>query len=157
VEAVDSVTGKQVSASLVASPDKKGIGTLNGDTDPAFDDCSDNNHTSTSALAKMTGQNIGDLLNNEGVTWGWFQGGFRPTGSANGYEVCGASHTNVGGNASVDYSAHHNPFEYYKSTSNPKHLPPSSVAAIGHDDQANHQYDTSDFDAAVKANNLPAV
>jgi phospholipase C len=57
----------------------------------------------------------------------------------------------------VDYSPHHNPFEYYKSTSNPKHLPPTSVKAIGHTDQANHQYDLTDFDAAVKADNLPSV
>jgi phospholipase C len=157
VEAVDSVTGKQVSSSLVGSPNANGVGTIFGDTDPAFDDCSDNNHTSTNALAKMTGPNVGDLLNNEGVTWGWFQGGFRPTGSANGYAVCGASHTNVGGNAVVDYSPHHNPFEYYKSTSNPKHLPPSSVAKIGQTDQANHQYDLTDFDSALKADHLPAV
>ena len=27
----------------------------------------------------MTGKNIGDLLNQKGVTWGWFQGGFKPT------------------------------------------------------------------------------
>ncbi|GAA5184307.1 alkaline phosphatase family protein [Rugosimonospora acidiphila] len=157
VQAVDSVTGKPVSNSLSTSPDKKGIGTVIGDPDPAFDDCSDTNHTSTNPLAKMTGQNVGDLLNNEGVTWGWFQGGFAPTGKANGYAVCGATHTNVGGNAVVDYSAHHNPFEYYKSTSNPKHLPPSSVKNIGKTDQANHQYDMTDFDAAVAANNVPAV
>ncbi len=29
----------------------------------------------------MSGQNIGDLLNAQGVSWGWFQGGFRPTTS----------------------------------------------------------------------------
>ncbi|GIH19287.1 phospholipase C [Rugosimonospora africana] len=157
VIAVDSKTGEKVSNSLATSPDAKGVGTVIGDPDPAFDDCSDNNHTSTNALAKMTGQNVGDLLNNEGVTWGWFQGGFRPTGSANGYAVCGATHTNIGGNAVTDYSPHHNPFEYYKSTSNPKHLPPSSVAKIGQTDQANHNYDLTDFDAALSAGNLPAV
>jgi phospholipase C len=57
----------------------------------------------------------------------------------------------------VDYSPHHNPFAYYKSTSNPKHLPPSSVKKIGQTDQANHQYDLTDFDAALSAGNLPAV
>ena len=57
----------------------------------------------------------------------------------------------------VDYSPHHNPFSYYKSTSNPKHLAPSSVKAIGHTDQANHNYDLTDFDATLKAGNLPAV
>ena len=29
----------------------------------------------------MTGQNIGDVLNASGLSWGWFQGGFRPTTS----------------------------------------------------------------------------
>jgi phospholipase C len=158
VYAVDSKTGKKVTdAYTVASPDAKGVGTVINDPDPAFDDCSDNNHTSTNALGAMTGKNIGDKLNAAGVSWGWFQGGFKPTSTANGYSVCGATHTNVGGNSVVDYSPHHNPFSYYRSTSNPKHLAPSSVKAIGHTDQANHQYDLTDFDAALKAGNLPAV
>jgi phospholipase C len=158
VYAVDSVTGQKVTdAYTVASPDAKGIGTVINDPDPAFDDCADNNHTSKNSLGVMTGTNIGDLLNKQGTTWGWFQGGFRPTSTANGYSVCGATHQNIGGNTVVDYSPHHNPFEYYKSTSNPKHLPPTSVAKIGHTDQANHQYDLTDFDTAVKAGNLPSV
>ena len=45
----------------------------------------------------------------------------------------------------------------YASTSNPHHLPPSSVHAIGTTDRANHNYDTSDFLDALKAHNLPAV
>jgi phospholipase C len=156
--AVDPVTHAKVSDSyVVASPDKNGVGTVINDPDPAYDDCSDNNHTSKNNLAVMTGKNIGDLLNQQKVTWGWFQGGFKPTGTANGYAVCGAKHTNIGGVAATDYSPHHAPFQYYKSTANEKHLPPSSVAAIGHTDQANHQYDLTDFDAALNAGNLPAV
>ncbi len=57
----------------------------------------------------------------------------------------------------TDYSPHHEPFQYYASTANPTHLPPTSVAMIGHQDQANHQYDLRDFWAAADANNLPAV
>jgi phospholipase C len=156
--AVDPVTHAKVTdGGVVSSPDKKGVGTVINDPDPAFDDCSDNNHTSKNNLAVMTGQNIGDLLNKKKVTWGWFQGGFRPTGSANGYAVCGATHPNIGGVSVTDYSPHHAPFQYYQSTSNPKHLAPSSVAAIGHTDQANHNYDLTDFDKALKAGNLPAV
>jgi phospholipase C len=156
--AVNSTTGAKTSDSyVVQSPDANGVGTVINDPDPAFDDCSDKNHTSTNNLGVATGKNVGDLLNEQGVTWGWFQGGFKPTGTTNGYSVCGATHTNVGGNAVVDYSPHHEPFQYYRSTSNPKHLPPSSVKAIGTTDQANHQYDLSDFDAALGANNLPSV
>jgi len=157
--AVDPVTHQKITdAFTVASPDANGVGTVINDPDPAWDDCSDNNHTSTFALGAMSGPNIGDLLNDKGVTWGWFQGGFKPTGTNSaGYAVCGAAHSNVGGISAIDYSPHHNPFEYYQSTANPHHLAPSSVAAIGHTDQANHEYDLSDFDAAVAAHNLPSV
>src|SRR5689334_1383953 len=156
--AVDPKTHAKVTdANVVSSPDKNGVGTVINDPDPAFDDCSGNNHTSKNNLAAMTGKNIGDLLNKKKITWGWFQGGFKPTGTANGYSVCGAAHANIGGVNAVDYSPHHSPFQYYQSTSNPKHLPPSSVAAVGHTDQANHNYDLSDFDAALAAGNLPSV
>jgi phospholipase C len=57
----------------------------------------------------------------------------------------------------TDYNPHHSPFQYYASTRNPHHLPPSSVGMIGHQDQANHQYDLQDFYAALAAGNLPAV
>ncbi|WP_370967776.1 phospholipase C [Amycolatopsis sp. cg9] len=158
VQAVDPVTHEPVSdAYAVQSPDANGVGTMINDPDPAWDDCSGKNHTSKDNLATMHGRNIGDLLNQRHVTWGWFQGGFRPTGTANGYAVCGRTHTNVGGNAVVDYSPHHEPFQYYPSTANPKHLPPSSVQAIGQTDRANHQYDVSDFDDALKAGSMPAV
>jgi phospholipase C len=159
---VNSTTGVPVlGSSTVGSPDSNGVGTVTADPDPYYDDCADNNHTSTSALVQMQGKNIGDLLNAKGVTWGWFQGGFTPTvtaaASSNGYAVCGAKQANIGGAQVTSYSAHHSPFSYYASTSNPHHLPPTSVAAIGHDDQANHNYDLTDFDAALAANNLPAV
>jgi phospholipase C len=160
-QAVTSVTHTPTTDSYaVVDPNSKGIGTVINDPDPAFDDCADSNHTSTNNLAVGTGQNIGDLLNKDGVTWGWFQGGFKPTTPYAGpgtFAVCGATHQNIAGASSADYSAHHSPFEYYASTSNPHHLPPSSVQAIGHTDQANHNYDLTDFSAALSANNLPAV
>ena len=157
--AVSPATGATVSdAGTVSTLNSNGLGTIYGDLDPAFDDCSDTNHTSTNPVGVMTGQNIGDLLNARHVSWGWFQGGFAPTGTNSaGYAVCGSSHENIGGIAAADYSPHHNPFQYYKSTANPKHLPPTSEAAIGHTDQANHQYDLSDFYATIKDGNMPAV
>jgi phospholipase C len=158
IYAVDPVTHAKVSdAYAVQSPDANGVGTMINDPDPAFDDCSDNNHTSKNNLGVFTGRNIGDLLNQRHVTWGWFQGGFKPTASAGGYAVCGATHPNIGGVPVVDYSPHHEPFQYYKSTANEKHLPPSSPAMIGRSDQANHQYDLTDFDASLKAGSMPAV
>ncbi|WP_263730491.1 phospholipase C [Cellulomonas sp. SG140] len=154
-------TGTPTSDSyVVASPDANGVGTVINDPDPYYDDCSNNNGAKSYNLAVATGKNVGDLLNAKGVTWGWFQGGFRPTTAYAGTgtkAVCGATSTNVGGGVVADYSPHHNPFSYYASTANPHHLAPSSVAAVGHTDQANHNYDISDFDAALAAGNLPAV
>ncbi|WP_306193237.1 alkaline phosphatase family protein, partial [Streptomyces sp. MK5] len=98
----------------VKSPDANGVGTMINDPDPAFDDCSGNNHTSGNALGVMTGRNIGDLLNGRQVSWGWFQGGFRPSTAWDGqqgeYARCDTAHANVGGAQVVDYSPHHNPF-----------------------------------------------
>jgi phospholipase C len=146
----------------VASPNTKGVGTVITDPDPAFDDCADSDHTSNNALAELTGKNIGDLLNAKGVTWGWFQGGFAPSSPWNGkpgsYAQCrGKTHINLGGAAAEDYSPHHNPFAYYKSTANPHHLLPKNINEIGLDGQANHQYDLSAFDAVLKVGKLPAV
>ena len=60
--------------------------------------------------------------------------------------------------ANTNYNPHYMPFEYYASTANPHHLPPSSTAAIGTSaDQANHQYDLNALNAALAAGNLPAV
>jgi phospholipase C len=132
-------------------------GSMNGDVDPYYDTCSDGNHTSTGALGAMTGENIGNLLNAKNVTWGWFQGGFAPTSTDSVGAICGASHQNASGATVADYSPHHNPFQYYASTANPDHLAPTSEAAIGRTDQANHQYDLSDFYTTLKDGNMPAV
>jgi phospholipase C len=157
-----------------------------GDFDAYLDDCGADKGgtvtTTTTLEMSSTNRNIGDLLNAQGVTWGWFQGGFRPTVAATGTTpaVCGAARTvhqypSVNPTVIVpnpvaplltgadihttgaDYVSHHEPFQFYASTRNPHHLPPTSVAAIGTSDQANHQYDTLDFFAALSAGNLPAV
>jgi phospholipase C len=157
--AVNPTTGaKTTDAGSVSALNSNGTGSIYGDLDPAYDDCSDSSHTATSPVGVETGKNIGDLLNEKHVTWGWFQGGFAPTSTNSaGYAVCGAEHENIGGAEVADYSPHHNPFEYYKSTANPKHLPPSSEAMIGKTDQANHEYDLSDFYTTLKDGNMPAV
>jgi phospholipase C len=141
-----------------------GTGTIYGDIDPFYDQCADSNHTGTSPEGVLTGDNIGDLLNSAHVTWGWFQGGFAPTSTNSGGAVCGSEHelTSNGQNVSeeLDYVPHHDPFEYYESTANPAHLPPTSLSEIGFTDQANHQYDMSYFTDALDGTGgatLPAV
>ncbi|HET9170444.1 MAG TPA: alkaline phosphatase family protein [Actinospica sp.] len=152
---INSATGKTaVDTSTVATPNSSGVGTDIRDMDPYYDDCS-----AAGNQLKMTGTNVGDLLNAKNVTWGWFEGGFTPTTKAasSSKAVCGASHTNVGGASIADYIAHHEPFQYYASTANPHHTAPKNEAEVGHSGQANHQYDLSYFYSSLKDGNLPSV
>lgn len=146
-------------SSAVRQPGANGVGTVINDPDPVYDDCSNNSHAKANNLAGMTGTNIGDLLNTKGVSWGWFQGGFTPTtpATATGPASCLSTHTNAAGASATDYSPHHQPFQYYASTANPHHLPPATDAEIGHNGQANHQYDLTDFTKVLNTDNMPAV
>jgi len=151
--AVNPTTGAETADTSAITPS----GTLYGDIDPYYDECSDSNHTSTNPEGVMTGENVGDLLNSKHVTWGWFQGGFAPTSSNSGGAVCGAQSENIDGSELNEYTPHWDPFQYNATTANPAHLAPSSEAAIGQTDQANHQYDLSDFAETLKDGNLPSV
>src|SRR6185369_10666973 len=99
-------------------------GAVIGDPQPFLDDCS-NKGGGQSNQVQMSGKNVGDLLNANGITWGWFQGGFRPTSAVAGKAVCGAAHIGSDGLSKGDYIPHHEPFQYYVSTANTHHLPPS--------------------------------
>jgi phospholipase C len=130
------------------------VGTVYGDADPYYDNCS--NHSNPTV--EMTGPNIGTMLSAANVTWGWFQGGFTPSSRmSNGLPVCATTHTNIGGSGVTDYIPHHNPFEYYASTANPNHTPPANLAEVGHNGQANHEYDLSWFYKDLAAGRMPAV
>jgi phospholipase C len=147
-----------------------GTGTDYSDADPTYDICSyvpaadGGDGRAAASTLTMGGPNIGTELDSSGLTLGWFEGGFD-----NGYvpgtgmtqpttaQICGESHQNVGGSSVVDYIPHHEPFQYYAATANPMHVPPTSVAMIGHTDQANHQYDLADFWAAANSGHLPQV
>ncbi len=131
-------------------------GTVIGDVRPALDDCSPGGGGQANQIV-LSGKNIGDLLNAKGITWGFFQGGFKPTSAVNGKAVCGSTHTGSNGLPRVDYIPHHQGFQYYASTTNQHHLRPTSIANIGKTDQANHQYDSSDFFDALNAGNFPEV
>ena len=142
--------------------DGQGGFTMINDVDPGYDDCSNPRDQ-----VMMGGKNIGDLLNAAGVSWGGFMGGFNlDARNANGSGGCKRStHSAVVGADIVDYIPHHNWFQYFASTANPKHARPSSVQAIGYSfepdgtarDPANHEYGLHDFYDAVKAGNFPSV
>src|SRR5262249_22560771 len=153
------VTAGGASGNVTAIDPATSIGSVIGDPrpDPTFDNCT---LPGPRTYIKMIGPNVGDLLNRHHVTWGWFQGGFKPApppagapanppGTApgpTGTVICGSAHSGVPGTGtSYDYIPHHEPFQYYAQTSNPQHLPPSHPGMIGRSDQANHQYDLQDF------------
>ncbi len=143
-------------AASVLDADGSGGFTLIADPDPFGDRCS----SPAATQVHMTGPNIGNLLTRANVRWGFFQGGFDLT-STNPNGTSGCHRTTAGHSQllKVDYIAHHEGFQYFPSTANPQHTRPSSVKAIGsnNDGGANHQYDLHDFFDAVKAGNFPAV
>jgi phospholipase C len=142
-------------------PDGQGGDTLISDIDPAYDVCSNPRDQ-----IRMLGRNIGDLLTRHRISWGGFMGGFDLERiNSNGTRGCLRSvYSRIVGRQIKDYTPHHNWFQYFKSTANPSHARPASVAAIGHTfdangkrDPANHEYGLGDFYAAVRAGNFPAV
>ncbi|BAT20472.1 acid phosphatase [Asaia bogorensis NBRC 16594] len=142
--------------------DDQGRMTMINDIDPSGDVCS-----LPGEQVWMEGRNIGDLLTAKGVSWGGFMAGFDLSArNRNGTTGCQrATYSSVVAQTVVDYIPHHNWFQYYPSTANPKHLRPSGVAAIGQTlgmdgrtkDPANHQYDLEDFITATRAGHMPAV
>src|SRR6202035_5203977 len=110
-----------------------------GDGDPLGDDCSN----PTLDQVTMAGKNIGDLLNDKGITWGSFMGGFdlgivnppnpsHPQGTTGCQRETDPTAPGTPAFTSVDYIPHHAWFQYYTSTRNVNHTRPSSVAAIDH-------------------------
>src|SRR6202044_1099024 len=97
------------SSNIIDVSAKSGLGTLYGDQDPYYDDCSDTNHTTDGALGALSGENMGNPLDAKNVSWGWFEGGFGPTGtpdapgSTQALPVCGSAHANIGGASTADY------------------------------------------------------
>jgi phospholipase C len=120
-------------------------GSVISDDDPAGD------IASGETTFMMTGKNIGNLLSDQSVTWGWFEGGFD-----------NPKQTHIGADGKTpktDYIPHHQPFQYYPSTANPNHTLPTPGVPIGAADPkgANHQYDLTDFWNALAAHQLPSV
>jgi phospholipase C len=70
---VTIATSAAPNADLTA--DGTGGYSLTSDAQPFYDDCS------TRDAVAMSGQNIGDVLNQAGLSWGWFEGGFDPSES----------------------------------------------------------------------------
>jgi phospholipase C len=136
VPGINQSTGASGTATVtVAGSDTNGntgAGSIVGDPRPFGDVC--NPLGSAQVKLDSPSLNVGDLLNAKGLSWGWFQGGFGN---------CNSIHKASDGSVKQDYIGHHEPFQYFASTQNLTHLPPSSAAMVGLTDQAKHQYDLS--------------
>ncbi len=140
------ISGQTHTSSVSTIKGKVANGSVIANVEAGVDDCVT---TASGTPVTMTGMNVGDLLNAKGVSWGWFYGDFVQ--STNNQPLPFAS-------CGSNYNSHYDPFQYYQSTSNQHHLPPSSISAIGTSaDQANHQYALTDFWNAVNTGNFPAV
>ena len=127
------ISGQTHTTSVTTISGKVANGTVIANVEAGYDDCVT---TASGTPVLMTGKNIGDLMNAGGVSWGWFYADFPQSTGTQPITTCPAA-----------YNSHYDPFQYYKSTSNQHHLPPSSVAAIGTSaDQANHNYALTDFE-----------
>lgn len=140
--ALNLVAGNTHGATPAEVPDEVTHGSVIADPDPTGDEAS------STDTVRLSGRHVGDLLDAHGVTWGWFQGGFGDPSQL---------HLGSNGQPKSDYSAHHEPFQYFAQTLNAQHLPPTSVAMIGRTDRAKHQYDLEEFWEALWSGNLPAV
>jgi phospholipase C len=138
-------------------PDGNGGNTLINNPDPTSEFCG----PSSTPVVHMTSRNVGDLLSQAGVTWGFFAEGFDMTATnANGTTGCQRSNrSDITGQTHYDYTPFLDPFQFYPSTVNPNHARPTSLQMIGHsmDGSTNHQYDIHDFFDALQAGNFPAV
>ena len=147
-------------------------GMVTGDLDPTGDVCAG------SPTIQMGGQNIGDLLRAEGLSFASFMGGFDLTvTNANGTKGCKRSSPATAANDTTnfppqpgdmnftaDYIPHHAFFQYWAAPQIRLHTRPTSAQRVrqfddrSRDDRRRQpQYDTNDFFAALNANNLPAV
>ena len=159
VGAVNLISGYTAMATQVTGSGDVSSGAITADPQPAGDICT------TRDSASLAGKNIGDVLNDAGLTWGWFEGGFdltitNPNGS-HGTNGCGrtTSSQTSAFSPKTDYIPHHQPFQYYTSTANLNHTRPSTGIEIGAADPtgANHQYDSHDFFDALQKGVFPSV
>lgn len=138
------IAGQTHTTSVTTISGKVANGSVIANVEAGYDDCVT---AANGTPVQMSSRTIGDLLNAQGVTWGWFYADFPQSTNNQPITTCPSS-----------YNSHYDPFMYYQSTSNPHHLPPSSVNVIGTSaDQANHNYAMTDFWNAVNAGSLPAV
>jgi phospholipase C len=113
-------------------------------TDPVWDDIDGES-------GEMGGGNIGTVMNEKGISWGWFEEGFQtPT----------ASDSNVDGHSAAMFGSIYDAPDWWQATSNEDHVKSATNTEIGFNGPANHMYDTPEFFESLEGKNgaaMPAV
>lgn len=130
------------------TPDGYGVNTMappywpsfNRDaTDPTLADA-----TNPQTMVPQTHDNIGDLMTAKGLDWAWYAGGWQAAVDTT---------ANTGFPSSPNFQAHHQPFNYFKSTA------PGTAARAAHlrDGGLGDLSSTNKFLADAEAGKLPAL
>ena len=157
-------TGRRHPAPSTSSPDARPgpprtttktvtQGVLYGDADPSTTICSD----PAKGQATLTGPNVGDLLTQAGVSWGWFQGGFR-------LDPATTRRRRANGTIGTSRASRRRTTRRTTTRSSTSTRPPTRdtcrrrrTRRSGMTTRRNHQYDLGDFWTAADSGHLPAV
>ncbi len=131
------------------SPDGYGINTLQAPYQPsgnppvAGGDLKLADPAKDSTLPPQTQTTIGDLLSAKGISWAWYGGGWNAALKDGMQDP--ATKRSVIYTGDINFQPHHQPYNYFANYA------PGTQARV------DHIKDTDDFEAALKAGNLPAV
>ncbi|CAB3636267.1 acid phosphatase [Achromobacter marplatensis] len=143
-----ALTGIPQFGASALTPDGYGVNTMappywpsfsRDATDPTLADA-----TNPQTMVPQTHNNIGDLMTAKGLDWAWYAGG---------WQAAVDSTANTGFPSSPNFQAHHQPFNYFKSTA------PGTAARTAHlrDGGLGDLSSTNKFLADAEAGKLPAL
>lgn len=130
------------------SPDGYGVNTMAPPYWPSFSrdatDPTQADATNPQTMVPQSHDNIGDLMTAKGLDWAWYAGG---------WQAAVDSTANTGFPSSPNFQAHHQPFNYFKSTA------PGTAARTAHlrDGGLGDLSSTNKFLADAEAGKLPAL
>lgn len=143
-----ALTGIPQFGASALTPDGYGVNTMappywpsfsRDSTDPTLADA-----TSPQTMVPQSHANIGDLMSAKGLDWAWYAGG---------WQAAVDSTASTGFPSSPNFQAHHQPFNYFKSTA------PGTAARTAHirDGGLGDLVSTNKFLADAEAGTLPAL
>lgn len=143
-----ALTGIPQFGASALTPDGYGVNTMappywpsfsRDATDPTLADA-----TNPQTMVPQTHNNIGDLMTAKGLDWAWYAGG---------WQAAVDSTANTGFPSSPNFQAHHQPFNYFKSTA------PGTAARTAHlrDGGLGDLSSTNKFLADAEAGKLPPL